>query len=90
MQEGDIAATLHETLIVALKMGGPPLLVGLGVGLIVSLIQTVTQIQEQTLVFVPKVIAISLTLALLGAFMMSTLSDFSTHIFDRLVAVGGS
>jgi flagellar biosynthesis protein FliQ len=90
MQEGDIAATLHEMLIVALKMGGPPLLVGLAVGLIVSLIQTVTQIQEQTLVFVPKVIAISLTLALLGAFMMSTLADFSTHIFDRLVAVGGS
>lgn len=90
MQAGDVAAALHETLIVALKMGGPPLLVALAVGLVVSLLQAVTQIQEQTLVFVPKVIAISVTLALLGAFMLGTLSDFSMHLFDRLVAVGGS
>ena len=90
MQAGDVAAALHETLIVALKMGGPPLLVALAVGLVVSLLQAVTQIQEQTLVFVPKVIAISVTLALLGAFMLGTLSDFSTHLFDRLVAVGGT
>ena len=90
MQSGDVAAALHETLIVALKLGGPPLLAALAVGLVVSLLQAVTQIQETTLVFVPKVIAISATLALLGAFMLSTLSDFSMHLFDRLVAIGGS
>ena len=90
MQEGDVAAALHEMLVVALKMGGPPLLVALAVGLVVSLLQAVTQIQETTLVFVPKVIAISATLALLGAFMLNTLSDFSMHLFDRLVAIGGS
>ena len=90
MEAGDVAAVLRETLIVALKMGGPLLIVALVVGLIVSLLQAVTQIQEQTLVFVPKVIAIAVTLALLGAFMLSSLSDFSTHLFDRLVAVGGS
>jgi flagellar biosynthesis protein FliQ len=90
MEAGDVAGVLRETLIVALKMGGPLLMVALVVGLIVSLLQAVTQIQEQTLVFVPKVIAISAALALLGAFMLGTLSDFSAHLFDRLVAVGGS
>ena len=90
MQTGDVAAILHEMLLVALKLGGPPLLVALVVGLVVSLLQAVTQINETTLVFVPKIIAITGTIILLGAFMLGTLSDFSMHLFDRLVAIGGS
>ncbi len=90
MQTGDVATTLHEMLLVMLKLGGPPLMVALVVGLVISLVQAVTQITEQSLLFVPKVIAVCGTIALLGAFMFGALSDFSTHLFDRLVAIGGS
>jgi flagellar biosynthetic protein FliQ len=90
MQTGDVATILREMLLVVLKCGGPPLLAALVVGLVISLVQAVTQINETTLVFVPKVIAIAAVLTLLGAFMFASLSDFSTQIFDRLVAIGGS
>jgi flagellar biosynthetic protein FliQ len=90
MQTGDVATVLREMLLVALKLGGPPLMAALVVGLVISLVQAVTQINETTLVFVPKVITIAGVLLLLGTFMFSTLADFSTHMFDRLVAIGGS
>jgi flagellar biosynthetic protein FliQ len=57
--------------------------------MIVSLFQAATQINEQTLAFVPKVAVIGLTLMVLGSFMMATLSSYTHTLFDRLVAVGG-
>ena len=74
---------------VVLKLGGPPLAMALGVGLVMSLVQAVTQIHEQTLAFVPKVVVIGGALVVLGPFMMLTLTGFAHLIFDRLVAVGG-
>ena len=56
----------------------------------ISLVQAVTQINEHTLGFVPKLLAIGLTLTLLGPFIATTLSDFARMIFDRLIAVGAS
>ena len=73
-----------------LKLGGPVLLVALAVGLVMSLVQAVTQINEQTLAFVPKVVAIGLTLLLMGPFIRTTLTDFAHVMFDRLVLAGGS
>lgn len=90
MAEADIAAQMREAIVVMLKLGGPPLAVGLAVGLVVSLLQAVTQLSEATLAFVPKVLAIGATLVLLGPFMLATLSDYARHLFDALVAVGGS
>ncbi|MBN8890822.1 MAG: flagellar biosynthetic protein FliQ [Acetobacteraceae bacterium SCN 69-10] len=90
MQEADVAAMLRDSMMVVLKLGGPVLMVALATGLVMSLLQAATQINEQTLAFVPKVLAIGATLALSGAFMMSTLSDFAHRIFDTMVAVGGS
>jgi flagellar biosynthetic protein FliQ len=90
MNEGDVGALLREAVNVVLKLGGPPLAAGLAVGLVMSLVQTVTQVHEQTLAFVPKLAAIVLTLVVLGPFMVSTLTDFTHLVFDRLVAVGGS
>ncbi len=90
MQEGDVGALIHDAFLVILKLGGPPLLAGLVVGMLVSLIQAVTQINEQTLAFVPKVAAVAATLVLLGGFMAATLGDFTRMLFDRLIAVGGS
>ena len=90
MQEGDIGALIRDAFLVILKLGGPPLVAGLVVGMLVSLIQAVTQINEQTLAFVPKVAAVAATLVLLGGFMAATLGDFTRMLFDRLIAVGGS
>ena len=89
MQEGDVGGLLREAMLVVLKMSGPPLAVALAVGLVMSLVQAVTQINEQTLTFVPKLLAIGGVLLVLGGFMMTTLRDFTVMVFDHLVAVGG-
>ena len=75
---------------VSLKLAGPPLAVALVVGTVISLIQAVTQINEQPLAFVPKVIAICGALVLLGSFMMAALGDFSRMLFDRIIIGGGA
>jgi flagellar biosynthesis protein FliQ len=90
MQEVDMAALVRECLIVVLKLGAPVLGVALVVGLIVAVLQAVTQINEAMLTFLPKLAAIGFALVLFGPFMASTLSTFARTIFDRIVAVGGS
>ena len=89
MQETDVAALLREAMIVTLKLGGPPLLAALSIGLVMSLLQAITQINEQTLAFLPKVVGIGVTLTLLGSFMLATLVAYTQSVFDRMVAVGG-
>jgi flagellar biosynthesis protein FliQ len=90
MNDADIAMLLRDGMLVMLKLGGPPLLATLVVGLLVALIQAITQINEATLAFVPKVVALGATLILLGPFMIATLSSYTRLLLDRLVAVGGS
>ena len=90
MSESEAVALLHEALVVTMKLCFPVLGVALVVGLLVSFVQAITQINEATLAFLPKVVAIGLALMLLGPFMATTLSGFSLRIFDRIVAIGGS
>jgi flagellar biosynthetic protein FliQ len=87
--EGEVGAALRDTMIVVLKLGGPVLLAALAVGVIMSLVQAVTQINEATLAFVPKVAVIVATLALAGPFMLSTLTDYTQLLIDRMIATGG-
>ena len=88
MTEAELIEIAREGMLVMLKISAPPLLAGLAVGLIVSLFQAVTQIQEQTLTFVPKVLIVFLTLLLFLPFMMHTLMDFTHGVMDRMVAGG--
>ena len=90
MNDADIGVLLRDGMLVMLKLGGPPLLVALAVGLLVALLQAITQINEATLAFVPKVLALGVALILLGPFMASTLADYAHLLFDRIVAIGGS
>ncbi len=90
MSEGEIGAVLRDAMLVTMKLGGPLLLIGLIVGLVISVVQAVTQINDQALSFLPRVVALTLTLLLLGPFMLATLSSFTVALFDRLVAIGGS
>lgn len=90
MNDADIALLLRDGMLVMLKLAGPPLLVALCVGLLVALLQAITQINEATLAFVPKVLALFAALMLLGPYMLATLSGYTRELFDRLVAIGGS
>jgi flagellar biosynthesis protein FliQ len=69
-----------ETLIIA----GPILLIAMAIGLIVAILQATTSIQEQTLTFVPKIVAILLGLVLLGRFLLGSLVDYTTRLFQMI------
>ncbi len=88
MPGDNVGALLRETMMVTLKLGGPPLLAALAIGILMSLLQAITQINEQTVAFVPKVVVILAALLILGPFMLMTMTDFSHSLFDQLVAVG--
>ena len=90
MNDTDLTALLRDAMLVMLKLGGPPLMVALVVGLVISLVQAITQIHEVTISFVPKVLAIGMTLLLMGPFMLSTLSSYTHLLFDRIITIGGS
>ena len=89
MPDSDVGLLLNAALLLILKLCGPPLAVGMAVGLVVSLLQAVTQVHEATVAFVPKVLAIGLTLTLVGGFMLTQLTDFTHLVFDHLIAAGG-
>jgi len=71
-----------------IRIGGPLMMTALAVGLAVSLFQALTQIQEMTLSFVPKVVAMSIALVLALPFMLGELRAFTEELFGRIVQVG--
>jgi len=82
---GDIYISLAaQMFIAALKLGGPILAVALVVGVAISILQAVTQIQEMTLTFVPKILAIGLTMLVAGSWMLRSLVGFAEELFRRL------
>jgi flagellar biosynthetic protein FliQ len=81
----DLAKT---TLLTALALVTPALLVGMAVGLTVSLIQTITSVQEQTLAIVPKMLAVVATLLLLLPWILTTLREFARGLYQGLAAFG--
>jgi flagellar biosynthetic protein FliQ len=85
----DFLDIAREGLIVMLKIGGPVMLIALIAGLTISLFQALTQIQEMTLAFVPKILVIFVSLILFLPYMMTTMTGFTERLFDRIVAVGG-
>ncbi len=86
MAPTDALDLAREAVIVTLKLGAPIMLLALVIGLIVSFLQALTQIQEATLTFVPKMVVILLSLLVLLPFMLSTLVDFTDSLFARVIA----
>lgn len=84
MGESELLEIARLAMVVMLKVSGPILLAGLAVGLVISLFQAVTQIQEQTLTFVPKILVIFLALLLLLPFMLHSLMDFFRSLMERI------
>ncbi len=88
MTEAEVIEICREAILVMLKIVGPVLFVGLVVGIIISLIQTITQIQEATLAFIPKMVLMFAVTIWLLPFMMATLGGFTRTLTDRIVQIG--
>jgi flagellar biosynthetic protein FliQ len=73
-----------EAVYTVLKASAPMLLIGLVVGLIISIFQATTQIQEQTLAFVPKIVAVLLSILVFGPWILNTLVDFTYNLLNNL------
>lgn len=83
MNEIIVIDIARQAIFLVLKTAAPMLLVSLVVGLIVSILQTVTSIQEQTLTFVPKLIAILVILLLSGSWILNSLKEFMVELFSN-------
>jgi flagellar biosynthetic protein FliQ len=83
-----ISDLVRELLLTALMLAGPVLLVGLVVGVAVSLFQALTSVQEQTMALVPKMMAVMLVTLLLLAPALQLLGDFTKRIFSQMVEFG--
>jgi len=79
-----VMSMTYQALRVALLMAGPLLLITLAVGLIISIFQAATQINEMTLSFIPKVLAVAATLVLLGPWLIGTMVDYITTLFNSI------
>ena len=79
----EVVAIASDALFLVIKVSAPVLLVSLIVGLVISIFQTVTSIQEQTLTFVPKIIAVFLSLILIGNWMLTEMTEFMTGLWSN-------
>ena len=86
MNASDAIEIGRETIIVAIKLGAPAMLLALVVGLSIAFIQALTQIQEMTLTFVPKILVIMLSLIVLMPFMLNTLVAFTQVLAGHIVS----
>jgi flagellar biosynthesis protein FliQ len=87
MSENLLMGILKDAVTTGLMMAAPILVVSMVIGLLISILQATTQIQEQTLTFVPKLIAIALVGLLTGSWMLHTIVSFTTRIFEYIANI---
>jgi len=88
MTPGDVGTVLQRALWTTAMVGGPIVMISMGVGLAISVIQAATQINEATLTFVPKLIVVALVLVFLGPTMATQLGDFTKFVFEMAAESG--
>jgi flagellar biosynthetic protein FliQ len=88
MNEADFLAIAREGIVVTLQVAGPIMMICLVTGVLISLFQAMSSIQEPTLTFVPKILVMFVSLLVLLPFMFSTLETFTQHIMDRIISLG--
>jgi flagellar biosynthetic protein FliQ len=86
MTEVALSSLMYEMFGAAVKLAGPILVVSMIIGILISILQAATQIHEQTITFVPKLLVVGLMLLMMGSNMMKTLSDFTIHVFNAMLA----
>ncbi len=87
MNEQEIIDLMRETLWLSIKISAPIMVIGLVVGVAIALLQALTQIQEVTLVFVPKILAIFIAMFVLLPAFTTTMIEFMHTIADRIIAI---
>ena len=90
MNQDTVVNLASQAMSLALKVAGPLLLVGLVVGLLVSIFQAVTQIQEQSLTLIPKIVGIAVVVVLLGPWMLGQLVAYTTNLYTAIPTLVGS
>lgn len=88
MNDTEVIEVARQALLVTIQIGAPILLIGLIVGVAIALVQALTQIQEITLVFVPKILAIFLSMFFFLPWMMNVLVVFMQSLADRMIGGG--
>lgn len=84
MNSETVMSMTYAAMKVALFMAGPVLLVTLLVGLVISIFQAATQVNEMTLSFIPKLLAVGITVVLLGPWLITTMVDYMQNLFSQL------
>jgi flagellar biosynthetic protein FliQ len=84
MSLGTAIAIIRQGVLETLIISGPLLLIGMAVGLIIAILQATTSIQEQTLTFVPKIVAILVGLVLFGRFLLESLVQYTKRLFEMI------
>ena len=87
ISQGEIINILTQAITTVILCAAPMLIVAMVVGLLVSIFQATTQINEQTLAFVPKIVCVMLTLLIFGGFIFSTIGGFVTRLFSTINAI---
>lgn len=87
MEQTEVITVLQESISTVLKVAAPILIVGMVVGVIVSIFQATTQINEQTLAFVPKIVAILLSILLFAGMMLTSLTEYTHRMFDYITTM---
>lgn len=81
MQETDVIKIIYDAMIVIMKISAPVLIFSMVTGLVISVLQTTTSIQEQTLTFVPKLVSVFLAVMLFAAYILHTTVDYTKEMF---------
>ena len=84
MTNRELLDLMYEEFVLAVQLGGPVLVISMLVGVLISIIQAATQIHEQTITFVPKLLVIGIILVFTGGNMLETLQDFTVRIFQMI------
>lgn len=87
IDQATIISIMQDAISTVLTVSLPPILVGLVIGIIISIFQAATQINEQTLTFVPKIIGILVALLIFGGMMLNNLTEFATRIYEYAAMV---
>ena len=90
MNQDVVISLSMEAIQISLKIGLPLMLVGLVVGLLVSIFQAVTQIQEMTLTFIPKILALGVVMAVMGPWMLSELLTYTENLYKGIPGLVGT
>lgn len=84
MTNGEVGGVMYDVFVIIVELAGPLLVISMLVGVIISIIQAATQIHEQTITFVPKLLVIGIILVFTGETMLRTLQDFTVRIFNMM------